>query len=760
MQLAHRVVRQGFVISDDHWALVRRLPLGPDGPFVATDDRRSAPGRAVGSLPWKGLTLAVLLVAFLTLPRSAGAATVELRAADTGGLMIRYLGGAGDNIVSVSRSDAYYIFQDSAGVTGSAGMCEDVDAQHAQCRADLVVEVDIFLMGGEDHLTIDNSVSDLAPAPGVPRIVAEGGDGADTLQGGAGTEYLSGGLGDDTLLGGGGNDRLDFSVLDPEDDQTPGTDSLNGEGGDDILNGGPERPQQEPDTLMGGDGNDTADYSDRTSSLKIDLDDRGDDGESGEQDNVSSDVEAVIGGSDSDTLTGSGADNVLDGRDGDDRIMGAGGDDTLDGGANTAGSDTLRGGDGSDVLNGRAGDDSLDGGQGNDILSGGGGADKLDGESGGDTLEGGAGADTLDGGADNDILNGAETDLIGADGGDDLSGGSGMDLLLGDDGNDVMDGGPGPDTMNGGDGKDTVTYENRSSPVSVTLDDLPGDGEADENDNVGSNVEVVLGGTVADSLFGDGDANTIQGGSGEDLLVGNAGTDQLVGGNAPDLVEARDGNADVVTCGDDGDLAIVDRRDTVRDCETIDRGGKRHLAIGRSALVKPTQSQFGLRLPDGRRFFPLTQAVKIPIASTIDPQAGEVQIATARNSTGARQEISVSSGIFSVLQDTARKPVTELRLRGGRFGGCRGSSTRRGQARAVADKPIRRLFTRIDKPKRKYRVRGRYSIGAAIGTAWLTEDRCDGTLTRVDRGTVRVHDLLRHRTVAVHAGDSYLARAR
>jgi hypothetical protein len=43
------------------------------------------------------------------------------------------------------------------------------------------------------------------------------------------------------------------------------------------------------------------------------------------------------------------------------------------------------------------------------------------------------------------------------------------------------------------------------------------------------------------------------------------------------------------------------------------------------------------------------------------------------------------------------------------------------------------------------------------GTAWYTEDRCDGTLTRVSQGSVSVRDLVNHRTVIVRAGHSYLA---
>jgi hypothetical protein len=45
------------------------------------------------------------------------------------------------------------------------------------------------------------------------------------------------------------------------------------------------------------------------------------------------------------------------------------------------------------------------------------------------------------------------------------------------------------------------------------------------------------------------------------------------------------------------------------------------------------------------------------------------------------------------------------------------------------------------------------------GTIWLVQDRCEGTVTKVTRGTVQVADFRRHTTVTVKAGHSYLARA-
>ena len=52
-----------------------------------------------------------------------------------------------------------------------------------------------------------------------------------------------------------------------------------------------------------------------------------------------------------------------------------------------------------------------------------------------------------------------------------------------------------------------------------------------------------------------------------------------------------------------------------------------------------------------------------------------------------------------------------------------------------------------------------HSAATVRGTKWLTEERCDGTLTSVSRGSVSVRDTTARRTVIVRAGCSYLARA-
>jgi hypothetical protein len=60
----------------------------------------------------------------------------------------------------------------------------------------------------------------------------------------------------------------------------------------------------------------------------------------------------------------------------------------------------------------------------------------------------------------------------------------------------------------------------------------------------------------------------------------------------------------------------------------------------------------------------------------------------------------------------------------------------------------------------KFRTRGKYSAATVRGTRWTTADRCDGTLTRDITDSVAVTDFVRHKTIILHAGQSYLAKSR
>jgi Ca2+-binding RTX toxin-like protein len=156
-----------------------------------------------------------------------------------------------------------------------------------------------------------------------------------------------------TLFGGSGDDTLTS--------EGSGSFVLNGSAGNDTLISSPDAS----DKLIGGPGTDTADYSARKRALRITLDNQPNDGQSGEHDNVMSDVENVIGGSGNDRIIGSPFNNSLVGGGGNDTIYGGAGNDTLVGGP---GHDLLFGQDGNDLLVGKDGvKDSLDGGSGSGV---------------------------------------------------------------------------------------------------------------------------------------------------------------------------------------------------------------------------------------------------------------------------------------------------------------------------------------------------------------------------------------------------------
>ena len=599
--------------------------------------------------------------------------------------------------------------------------------------------------------------------PGIDRLTGgsgmdtmQGGLGADTLfgfaggdvvDGGDGNDLVGGGDGNDTMRGGAGNDTVgDDTVAGPAAEG--GNDVVEGGLGDDLLRpgNGPVGGFPDNDRLSGGAGRDSLVFDKRQSSLNVSVDGVANDGALGEADNVIGDIERLLGGQAGDRIAGGPGAESIDGFRGADSIDGGGGDDTLDGGVDDADSDAVSGGPGNDVVRGNAGDDAVNGDDGNDNVQGGDGQDRLGGGAGTDALSGGNGADVANGGDGDDALDGAPGD-------DSLRGDAGNDLLAGADGDDRLAGGRGADRMGGGAGTDTADYRDARGDVTVTLDGRPNDGERGERDNVDTDVENVDGGGAEDTFTGSRAANTLDGGSGEDFVDGRGGRDRLRGGRSRDVVRARDGRADVVDCGRDADFAIVDRRDRVRrGCERVDLGRGRPSA-GRDVVVRPVRKgvQFGLRRM--RRTVPLLDNIAVPVGTSLDARDGSVSLRASGRASG-----TFTGAAFSVLQRRARRAVTDLRLKGGNFGRCRGGRVRGGQATAaqLRRRTIRRLRARA---RGRFRTRGRYSAATVRGTVFTVEDRCDGTLTRVRRGVVVVRDFRRRRSIRLRAGRSYLARA-
>jgi len=83
-------------------------------------------------------------------------------------------------------------------------------------------------------------------------------------------------------------------------------------------------------------------------------------------------------------------------------------------------------------------------------------------------------------------------------GNDQLRGGGGRDYLFGGLGKDTLDGGAQADLLLGGGGRDTVDYSTRTGKLTLSLDSRANDGQADELDNVGSDVEIVASSALTD----------------------------------------------------------------------------------------------------------------------------------------------------------------------------------------------------------------------------------------------------------------------
>ncbi|MDQ3742618.1 MAG: hypothetical protein M3389_16935, partial [Actinomycetota bacterium] len=262
----------------------------------------------------------------------------------------------------------------------------------------------------------------------------------------------------------------------------------------------------------------------------------------------------VVGGAGSDWLRGYDLDETILGGDGDDRLEGSTGDDTVDGGA------------GDDKVDGYSGRDHVLGGEGNDTLH----PDGYE-EPGADVVDGGPGIDTIESDyvtRDPDAFQPQVSITLGG-GADDGRPGEGDDLrgverlVLSDPGGKVV-------------GSDAAEY--------VKLHQVGENGELIGN---GGDDELRAG-DGADKVDGGAGADKLDGGYGDDTIVGGPGRDQIsadlaTGDCGPlwckypygnDVVEARDGEADSITCGAGDDKLIADGADTVApDCEKVERAG-------------------------------------------------------------------------------------------------------------------------------------------------------------------------------------------
>ncbi len=177
--------------------------------------------------------------------------------------------------------------------------------------------------------------------------------------------------------------------------------------------------------------------------------------------------------------------------------------------------------------------------------------------------------------------------------------------------------------------------------------------------------------------------------------------------------------------------------------------------LGQKVNAKPVSGQVFILV--GTKLVPLTEARQIPSGAILDTRAGSLRL-TAAAGKHKRQTGTFGGAIFKLTQ--AKNGLTNLALAEGAFHGAPSYATCKvhnaAEASAAASKTLQLLHASA---KGKFKTTGRYSAATVRGTKWTIADRCDGTLTRDLVHSVAVSDFVRHKTIVLHPGQSYLAKA-
>jgi Ca2+-binding RTX toxin-like protein len=420
----------------------------------------SLDGKTLGSGTALSLSVGGTPVTYTSAGQTGGPAILAELNAALGSLASASSDDRGRLVIEASRAGATLaVLTDPQGLIGYT-------ATRSESAADLA-DADDGQTGASENDDVKSDVENL-----------RGGPSDDVLTGNGQSNQIDGNGGDDDLAGGSAGGACSGDV-----------DTLNGGAGDDLFQMGP-LPNC-ADLIDGGAGRDSVSYELRAAGVVVALDGKAADGD-GENDNVKTSVEVVLGGG--------GGDSIVGGT-GNDELHGGPGNDELHGGA---GNDTLVGGTGGDHLFGELGDDLIDEASavdaayaasfsafgGADVIHGGPGFNLCDYHRGSGTgatyslcysataascapaandgpdgddltncsqLSADDGPDTIAGSGSDDLIEGAGGDdsISGGAGDDRLYGEAGDDRLAGEAGGDTLDGGPDQSTpSDGGAGED------------------------------------------------------------------------------------------------------------------------------------------------------------------------------------------------------------------------------------------------------------------------------------------------------------------
>ena len=418
--------------------------------------------------------------------------------------------------------------------------------------------LDLNMNAGDDNVTAGGGLDALGF-----KLDVDGGDGNDIIDGSDAGDLLSGGNGDDRIT--------------PDDNpappQTVVRDDARGDAGNDtiIWNGG-----DDDDLNEGGDGIDTIQVNGATANETFTV-------KPGPNGRVIFDRALP-------TPTPPGLFNID-----------AGTMEVLD-------------------LNMNAGDDTL-------TTDSGLGAFKIDAEGGdgNDIIDGGDAADLLQGGNNNDRIipddNPLNTrDVARGDAGDDTT------VWNGGDDDDDNEGGDGNDTteVNGATASETFTVKPSTTAGRVRFD-RTSTNPAPFSIEIGTTERLLLNADDGDDKIRTDKglagliAGEFNGGDGNDLVEGTDSPDRLNGDKGHDVILAKDKAEDLLDCGPGFDLARVDKRDFLRNCNII---------IGHRLKVRVDAKK--LAVVNGRAVMPLECAGTKKCKGVVKVRSGGKTLASGK----------------------------------------------------------------------------------------------------------------------------------
>ena len=171
---------------------------------------------------------------------------------------------------------------------------------------------------------------------------------------------------------------------------------------------------------------------------------------------------------------------------------------------------------------------------------------------------------------------------------------------------------------------------------------------------------------------------------------------------------------------------------------------------------------------------PLTQLEQFGPGVTIDTLHGTLQLTINPGGGGPARDgahatkVKTQTGqfggaVFRLHQDKsgANKGLTTVMMAESAFKGAPSQAICTAPGTA-SDAHAAKLNTKVIQllhasAHGKFATSGRYSAATVRGTIWDTIARCDGTLVHAIKDEVAVTDRIRHKTIILHAGQSYLA---